>query len=82
MSSNVNGCFADALVVEVGVGVCATADIAIAKKKVRIFQCIGLPPLSAQTLAEPLRAQPRLLVFLLVLMLVLVIDLPIFCRSG
>src|SRR4029077_11660907 len=43
ISSNVNGCFAPEVAFVLGLGVCAKADIAIAKKKVRIFQCIGLP---------------------------------------
>src|SRR5947207_12535255 len=38
MSSKVNGCFVDALVAELGAGVCAKTGVAIAKKKVRIFQ--------------------------------------------
>jgi hypothetical protein len=59
MSSNVNGCFAleVAFVLALGLGVCAKADVAIARKKVRILQCIGLPPLNAQALAELRRMQ-------------------------
>src|SRR6266550_2854533 len=57
MSSNVNGCFADAVVVVLGVAVCPRAGIAIANERVRILQCIVVPPLSAQTVAEPALTQ-------------------------
>ena len=64
MSSNVNGCFEVAfvlvLVLVLGDGVCAKSELAIAKLRVRIFQCIGVSPLNAQTPAEPVSVQTRL----------------------
>src|SRR5947207_5855074 len=46
MSSNVKGCFALAfvLVLALGVGICANADMAIANERVRILQCIVVSP--------------------------------------